>query len=141
MSNQSDQKERVRAWVLIQAKPGSVPGIADEIRATIDKGADDLVVIRADEVEIRGGDSDVNLVVPIDAKDGAVLEKAVLDIKNITGEKAEVEVFEVSDHHPKIPHTAEGFITDNELTQAPGVAGRIIEVGRQKHSPGHNPWG
>lgn len=143
MSTQSVQKERVRAWVLIRAESEQkiVEAIADKIVAKGKEAKeakdDNLVIIRVDVVKGRE-DSLFNLVVPIDTS-SAVFETVVNDIEIITGGK--VEVFVVSTHNPKPPHIAEGFITHDEAHADPDIASKIITIGRQSHSPGHNPWG
>jgi hypothetical protein len=52
-----------------------------------------------------------------------------------------VEVLQVIDHDPKPPHLADGFITPAEVDADPRSATEFVKIGRQRNSPGENPWG
>ena len=54
---------------------------------------------------------------------------------------APLEVYEVVDEYPRPSHLADGFITKAEALDDPDIHGKIVKVGRQRNSPGENPWG
>ena len=129
--------DRVRAWVLIQVE-GNWQVIAKKIKA-IDTKSPDFVIIRTDLVSAWEG-SLFNLVVPIDAVDLAVIQNAVNNIKEMKT-VTRVEVLQVKNHDPLPPHLADGFITPAEVNADPRSAAKFVKIGRQRNSPGENPWG
>lgn len=131
-----NENDRVRAWVLAQVN-GDWQATAKQIK-TLDTKSPDLVIIRTDLVTAKEG-SQFNLVVPIDAIDPDKLQNAVDYIRELTG--SSVEVLEVTEHDPIPPHLADGFITKAEVDADPRSAAEFVKVGRQRNSPGENPWG
>ena len=140
----TDEAKRVRAWVLVQAGDPNkfAKALANEFRDEerdyeFGEGGKDLVVVRADVVE---GESDWNVVVPVDAKSEGILEVFVEKIKNYKGVTA-VSVLKVSDggHNPDPPHGSPTYVSWQELINDPVVD--YFPGGRHPNSPGRNPWG
>ncbi len=128
--------KRFRAWMLLQVEDPSAVAVA--IMALY-KPRDDRVVIRADEVQAHHGGA-FNLIVPVDAASGDEFNEVVVDINDLT-KNATMEVYEVINEYPKPSHLADGFITQLEAMDDPDIPGKIVKVGRQRNSPGENPWG
>ena len=132
-----NENERVRAWVLVQVN-GDWQAIGKQIKS-LDTNSPDLVIIRTDLVSAQKG-SLFNLVVPIDAIDFDNLQNAVNLIEGMDTVSS-FEVLMVTNHEPIPPHLADGFITQAEVNADPRSAVEFVKVGRQRNSPGENPWG
>lgn len=121
---------RVRAWVLVQAKPAQTvaEGLYEELGH---EGGDSFVVVRADVV-----DFDYNIIVPVDAESEDVLSCVVEQIRGVDGVN-ETVIVRVKEHVPCPPHDAHGYITAQEAE----AGQESVEPGRQGASPGRNAWG
>ena len=128
---------RLRAWFLISVDPTQMRGVIDSIRGLDDKASDTRVVVRADIVE---GDP-FNLIVPIDFDASDDYYNQTLGAIETTEGVRGVQGYPVvqDGHNPAPPHSAEGFITDQEFESYPPPSG--IKPGRQRNSPGFTPWG
>lgn len=140
----TNEKKRVRAWVLVKATESKTFSKAlakkyrDERREhEFGGGGPNLVVVRADIVD---GD-DVNVVVPVDTVSGEKLKEFVGTIKDIDGGATVVSVLTVVDegHNPDPPHGSSTYVSWQELITDPVVD--YFPGGRHPNSPGRNPWG
>ena len=134
----------VRAWVLIRVEvpPGAEPPY-DKAQSIYDvlgyKEGQDYdtwpvsMVVRADVV-----DHYYNIVIPVDAENSIALQHLVCEIQRITG-ATETAVLRVKAHYPAPPHAADGYLTNEEVGQYDDD-GKAYQ-GRQRSSPGMNPWG
>jgi len=131
-----DKDKRYRAWILLQVEYSD-----DLVKAIIDldTGRDERVIIRADKVVGRPG-REFNLIVPVDTNSKDEFDIVVKEIEKLTN-SAPMEVYEVEDENPRPSHLADGFITQREAMDDPTIPGKIVKVGRQRNSPGENPWG
>ncbi|NIS80062.1 MAG: hypothetical protein GTO14_07605 [Anaerolineales bacterium] len=137
MSAQIDQEKRVRAWLIVQVEPGKADSVAKEIYSTWGNLQEDaLVLIRADVVD---GD---HIVIPVDAGEASKLESVKAGIDDLD-DASVVQVYKVQNqrHTPYPPHAADGFIHPSEAAADTRHARQIIKIGRQRNSPGENPWG
>jgi hypothetical protein len=132
--------ERYRAWVLF--KVDDAPGAAAKIGKPYEKGLSLLtdpenpfVIVRADVVD---GNSDYNLVVPVDALDADAFSKAKARLIAVVGKDPTV-VLHVAKHFPAPPQRSATFVTDKELKEC--YLSEYDPAGRHPHSPGANPWG
>jgi len=128
----------VRAWVLIRVE--SPEAAAGELFGTFGYPAqrqDDpwvkSVMVRADVVDYH-----YNIVIPVDAESQGALQDTVCAIQKQTG-ATEMAVLRVTAHFPEPPHDADGYITQAEADLYMDTD--TMRVGRQKNSPGMNPWG
>ncbi len=128
--------KRYRAWILLQVEYSD-----DLVKAIIalDTGGDERIIIRVDGVQALQ-DGVFNLVVPVDADSDDELTNVVNDILAVA-KPASHEVYEVIQEFPRPSHLADGFITLREAMDDPTIPGKIVKVGRQRNSPGENPWG
>lgn len=128
--------KRYRAWILLQVEYSD-----DLVKAIIDldTGGDERVIIRADKVVGQPG-KEFNLVVPVDVHSADELTNVVNNILAVAKPTSH-EVYEVILEFPRPSHLADGFITQREAMDDPTIPGKIVEVGRQRNSPGENPWG
>jgi hypothetical protein len=140
---------RFRAYLLFPADAGKFNEVVDRIRSfekeMIKKElGNDFVFIRANEVESHN-DLPVTFVAVVDAVDASVMNELTEQLPqhymlSVTG-----------DSLPSPPHVASGFITpgefdaDRESKHYKNSGGDtfavLVEIGRQDHSPGFNPWG
>ena len=140
--------DRVRAWVLLKVQEPSA--VASEIErplkvhlgnvnmGLLSEPGTDYVIVRADVV---GGESGWNLVVPVDAGSEASLGDAISKIILAAGgQRATYTVLRVEAHHPKFPHQAHSYISEDEFNLSPTKD--LTHFGRDwPASPGANPWG
>ncbi len=140
----TNEKKRVRAWVLVKATESKTfsKALAKEYRDERGEyefggGGPKLVVVRADIVD---GD-DVNVVVPVDTVSGEMLKAFVGTIKDIDGGATVVSVLTVVEegHNPDPPHGSSTYVSWQELITDPVVD--YFPGGRHPNSPGRNPWG
>jgi hypothetical protein len=126
------RKGRVRAWMLLETRSPAETAhrIYRELGA---EGGDRVVLVRVDVVEHR-----YNLVVAVDAESGEALAEVHHRVQEMAG-TSETALLPVVKHFPHPPHDADGFITPEEAELFTDD-GRV-KVGRQKNSPGMNPWG
>jgi len=127
----------VRAWVLIRVE--SPEAVASGLYGTCGYPAQrqdepwvKSVMVRADVVDYH-----YNIVIPLDAENQEALQEAICQIQKETG-ATETAVLRVTAHFPGIPHEADGYITQEERDEYPDP---FAIVGRQRTSPGMNPWG
>ena len=132
------ENERTRAWVLIRS--ASPEAAAERLYGELGYEPDQpyvpwakSVVVRADVVDFH-----YNIVVPVDAESPEALQDLVCKIQKLA-EVTETAVLRVVTHYPPPPHAADGYITQEEADKYDDE-GRVI-VGRQRTSPGLNPWG
>ncbi len=128
----------VRAWVLIRVEsPEAVAsGLYGEYGWEAQKQYEPWiksVMVRADVVDYH-----YNIVIPVDAENLAQLQDVICEIQKATGAK-ETAVLRVLAHFPEPPHNADGYITQAEADLYTDTEAMV--VGRQKNSPGMNPWG
>lgn len=127
---------RVRAWILLRSESP-----ADAARQCYDalgykegaEGDDSFVLVRADVVDYH-----YNIMISVDAETWAVLKEKLCEIQALA-EARELAVVPVVEHVPYPPHNTDGFITYVEAGEYDDE-GNVI-VGRQRNSPGCNPWG
>ncbi len=133
-----EQGKRVRAWLVVSAEDvDTLQGHYKGLKG-IDRGQDDVVIIRGDITAPAEGV--YRLVVPIDAAENAYL-LLIDQIAEIVGSQ-NLEVMRVLDHNPKIAQDASGYITEYELGEGEKHSfSDLLVVGRQDYSPGYNPWG
>lgn len=138
MIKREPENEGVRAWVLIRAKEPETA--AAELYGALgyppqiqDYPWIKSVMVRVDVVE----DYYYNIVIPVDAESPEALQEVVCAIQKQTG-ATETAVLRVTRHFPEIPHAADGYITGAEFDRFPDPGAM---VGRQRTSPGMNPWG
>lgn len=131
---------RVRAWVLVRSEDAKATSKAlaakyyDEERGyEFGKGGDELVVVRADVV-----DGEMNLIVPVDAANGAILKEFERLLRAEEG-VTEISVLRVLMHNPKTPHKSSTFITEEEYQDF--KLPEFDPPGRHPRSPGANAWG
>jgi len=123
---------RVRAWVLIKTE--SPEAAAHQLYEELgSQGGDSFVLVRADVVDYH-----YNLVVPVDAESWEALQDLVCTIQKRTGAR-ETAIMRVVAHVPYPPHDTDGFITPQEAELYTDT--ESMKVGRQRNSPGCNPWG
>jgi hypothetical protein len=132
------QIERARAWVLIRAASpeAAAQALYGELgykEGEVYEPGDSYLPIRADVVDYH-----YNIVVPVDAEDGDALQALVCRIQKVTG-ATETAVLRVLAHIPSTPHDADGYITPAEADRFTDDG--KVKAGRQKGSPGMNPWG
>lgn len=140
---------RFRAYLLFPSEAGDFSEVVKLIRSfekeMIGKElGNDFVFIRANEVESHN-DLPVAFVAIVDAVDASVMKELAEELPqhymlSVTGDSV-----------PSPPHVASGFITpgefknDRESKHYKNSAGDtfavLVEIGRQDHSPGFNPWG
>ncbi len=137
--------ERVRAWVLIRVEvaPGAEPPYAEAQRVYDVLGYKQgqeyepwtkSVVVRAEVVDYH-----YNIVVPVDAESLEALQYLVCEIQKLTGATQTAVLRVLAPPNPFPPHAADGYITREEAGEYDDD-GQVI-VGRQRTSPGVNPWG
>lgn len=132
MAVRSEADERARAWILVQAD--SPASMAREIYETIgQENGDSYVLVRADVVDYA-----YNIVVPVDAENWDVLHGVHRRIQELRG-VMRTALVPVVEHIPYPPHLADGYITEEEAGRYAGP--EKIKIGRQRNSPGWNPWG
>jgi hypothetical protein len=140
---------RFRAYLLFPPDAGKFNEVVERIRS-FEKGmieknlGNDFVFIRANEVTSHN-DLPVAFVAVVDAVDASVV-----------GELAEqlpqhYLLSATGDSFPSPPHVASGFITPGEFEEdreskhyknsGGDTFAVLVEIGRQDHSPGFNPWG
>jgi hypothetical protein len=140
MTIRENENGRVRAWVLIRKEmPEGAPPIdvAEELYRELGykedyAPGDRYLMIRADVVDYH-----YNIMIPVDALDLTELQDLVCQIQKISG-ATETAVLRVLASNPNPPHAADGFIT---LEEREGYPDECAIVGRQRGSPGLNPWG
>ena len=128
----------VRAWVLIRAPEpeAAAEGLYGELGYKQGQDYDTWpisMVVRADVV-----DHYYNIVIPVDAENSEALQHLVCEIQKRTG-ATDTAVLRVTAHFPYAPHEADGYITQAERNKYDD--GETVIVGRQRTSPGCNPWG
>jgi hypothetical protein len=136
MEGSSSERKRERGWVLIKVRD---PEGIEEVVEKLDEGLffeaggkEEFVIVRTDVVI-----GEFDLVVPIDARDaGAFREARALIEKNF--DPTELVILKVKKHKPAPPHKADGYIDPEEAEVYPT---HRLQVGRQRSSPGANPWG
>ncbi|MGC9336034.1 MAG: hypothetical protein ACP5JJ_17965 [Anaerolineae bacterium] len=132
MEVRSEGSGRARAWILVQAD--SPESAAREIYETIgQEDGDRYVLVRADIVDYA-----YNIVVPVDAENWDVLHGVRRRIQELEG-VMETAFVPVMEHVPYPPHLADGYIAEDEVGDYTGP--EEIKIGRQRNSPGWNPWG
>ena len=142
------EARRTRAWVLVQAEADHAQDVARAILALNEElkelyADQDNFVVRADVVvEITGArDWPYNIVAPVDVQNQRVLDQLVSMIANLidgqAGKDKTVTTL-VQVHHPDPPHSALGYITEDEFEQDPEG---IEKPGHQGASPGENAGG
>jgi hypothetical protein len=134
----SDINRRYRAWLMY--KTGDPRAAAEALAHHFFRGGDNYVVVRADVVE----GADFNLMVPVDAAAEewqdvrAMIDEVLLAAKIDVSKRA---VAHVTEHHPRVPHLSDSFITESESAED-GLAKDHYRPGRHHpKSPGGNPWG
>jgi hypothetical protein len=131
MAIEQSRDGRARAWVLIQANPD----VAERLYEALGhEGGDEYVVVRADVVDYH-----YNVVVPVDAANEDLLSMAVDKIQEIEG-VGETVVIRVTQHNPRTPNRAHGYISEEEAEEYPPEEGGF-PPGRLSRSPGANAWG
>ena len=138
MSIREPENEGVRAWVLIRAKDPEVAaeGLYGELgyKPGLDYEQWPVsMVVRADVV-----DHYYNIVIPVDAENSEALRHLVSEIQKQTG-ATETAVLRVKAHYPAPPHAADGYVTNEEVGEYDDDEKAF--AGRQRTSPGMNPWG
>ena len=140
--------DRVRAGVLLKVQEPSA--VASEIErplkvhlgnvnmGLLSEPDTDYVIVRADVVV---GESEWNLVVPVDAGSEPSLHDAIKKlILAAGGPPVPHTVLRVEPHHPRFPHQAHSYISDAEFNSS--KTGDLTHSGRHwPASPGANPWG
>jgi hypothetical protein len=127
---------RVRAWILLRTEePPEVA--AQRVYAALGykegQGEDSFVLVRADVVDYH-----YNIIIPVDTGGGDVLQGKLSEIQELAKAR-EIAVVPVTEHFPKPPHAADGFITPEEAEAYTDTD--TMKVGRQRKSPGMNAWG
>jgi hypothetical protein len=124
---------RARAWILIQTESPEVA--AHQLyEALSHEGGDSFVLVRADVVDYH-----YNVVVPVDAENWDVLQDLFCSIQRLTGAR-ESAILRVVEHVPYPPHSADGYITEEEAGASTDPK-QVEKIGRQRNSPAFNPWG
>lgn len=136
MKATEERMRRVRGWLLIKVQDSEgIEGVVEKLEDALffeAGGEDEFVIVRADVV-VGGFD----LVVPIDAKDRGAFRKARALIEEKL-DPTEIGILMVKRHKPMPPHKADGYIDPEEAEDYPT---HRLQVGRQRSSPGANPWG
>lgn len=127
--------ERVRAWILIRADEPELKAhrIYDVMGYKEGEGDDAFVLIRADVVDFH-----YNIMIPVDAASLQIVQEKLCEIQTLA-EAREIAIVPVTEHIPYPPHMADGYISPEEAEIYTDP--EPMKVGRQRKSPGVNPWG
>ena len=140
---------RFRAYLLFPPEAGEFNEVVGEIRSfekeMIKKElGNDFVFIRANEVTSHN-ELEVAFVAVVDAVEASVMKELAEQLPQ------HYMLSVMGDSVPSPPHVASGFITPGEFDEdreskhyknsAGDTFAVLVEIGRQDHSPGFNPWG
>jgi hypothetical protein len=139
MEKASAKRERERGWALMKVQdPESLGECLEGLDQTLYFGDTEseqdygFIVVRTDVVE-----GEYDLAVSIDAANGTEFRSALVMLEKAI-EPIEISILKVKRHWPSPPHMADGFITPAE---AEAYTPNRLQIGRQRSSPGANPWG
>ena len=134
---------RIRAWLLMRADSDKHKDIRKKLASLDDKETTFFVYIRADQVGAFPNTSNgtYNLIAAIDAEDDSKLKDFTKQVDSLGIEKLDIYVVASDGHSPTPPHSATGYLSEDELRRYSYEKPITVAPGRQDNSPGFNPWG